>query len=65
MLIHLRTNESLNSAGSCMSEEENKYKDLSKEEIAGLCNLLSDTETKDNEKSRVSKIRSLSDRKAD
>lgn len=48
-----------------MSEEENKYKDLSKEEIAGLCNLLSDTETKDNEKSRVSKIRSLSDRKAD
>jgi hypothetical protein len=36
-----------------MSKEEKKYKDLSKKEIAGLCNLLSVTETKDNEKSHV------------
>ena len=43
MLIYLRT---LNLAGSCMSKEEKKYKDLSKEEIAGLCNLLSDTAEK-------------------
>ena len=53
MLIYLKTNESLNLAGSCMSKEEKKYKDLSKKEIAGLCNLLSVTETKDNEKSHV------------
>ena len=52
MVIYLRTNENLNLAGSCRSKEEERHEDLSKEEMAGLCNLL-DTEMKDKGKSHV------------